>query len=79
MNTWNYRVLRKLCDPDVDGQQEEEYAIYEVYYDTHGNPAMCSEDPVFPMGNTQKELMEDVQNYLKSFDLPCMDWHAFKI
>lgn len=42
---WNYRVMRRVYkSPHAPNGVEEEYGIYEVYYDSDNNPNGYSKD-----------------------------------
>ena len=64
LSTSDYRVIRK------DGR----YAIHEVFYDEHGEPWACSEDPVCPEGNTVDSLREELEHYQRALELPVLEY-----
>lgn len=63
-NTWNYRIIRK------DNGLGFVYQIHEVYYDEGGKITTWSEEPVAPMGETVRELDEDVRMQREAFEKP---------
>lgn len=42
--SWNYRVMRREFTNSA-GEVEEEFGIYEVYYDENGNPNGWAKEP----------------------------------
>ena len=66
--TWNYRVIRK------DTTDGEYYGIFEVYYDSSGNPEMVTVDPIGPAGDTPKELRQDLAYMLAALRLPVLNY-----
>jgi hypothetical protein len=55
MGTWNYRVIKK---PEGN---EDLYAIYEVYYDSIGQPRSYSVEPC----TVYTDSIEDLENELQ--------------
>ena len=53
---WNYRVIKTT-------KFGVSYGIYEVYY-TKGKPTSWSAEPIYPIGETFMDLIEDF-NYMK--------------
>lgn len=62
--TWKYRVILK----------HGRCAIHEVFYDEHGEPWTCSEDPVCPEGNTVDSLREELEHYQRALELPLLEY-----
>jgi hypothetical protein len=60
--TWNYRVIRT----------DEAFAIHEVFYDSNGEINGWSADPIAPMGETQDELMKDLELIQRALTLPVL-------
>jgi hypothetical protein len=60
MSHWNYRVVAK----------DDQFAIHEVFYDDAGDVAGCTEDPVFPHGETVEELRDAITRYGEAIDKP---------
>lgn len=56
MSYFNYRFCRKV-DPTT---QEVTYGIHEVYYNDMGEITGITVDPVVPIGETPKELEDDL-------------------
>ena len=73
--TWNYRVIVRSWppSPSYDGN-EEEYGIYEVYYNEDGDVELITEVSVLPFGETLEELRADFDLQLKAFDLPALKY-----
>jgi len=59
--SWNYRIIFS----------NDTYAIHEVYY-KNNNIISWSENSISPMGDSIKELSEDIKNMKKAFDLPIL-------
>lgn len=70
--SWNYRVMRRNL------QGEDQFAIYEVYYNKRGKVKMWSSDPVFICGETLKELVKDFKLYAKAFEKPVLDYNELE-
>ena len=66
--SWNYRVMRRKY------KDEDELAIYEVYYDDEDNIKMWSAEPQEPRGQTIRELKRALKDYVKAFDKPVLDY-----
>ncbi len=66
--TWNYRVFRG-ADPDGSPW----YEIREVHYDTERKVAAWAESGAAPMGETFKELINDLAWVLAALDKPILD------
>lgn len=62
--SWNYRALRKRIESPDGGNFE--FAIHEVHHDENGNATSYTENPVFPLGNTQEELRVDLARYVEA-------------
>jgi hypothetical protein len=75
MGWWNYRVLRRVYGEGKDA--EESFGIHEVYYDKDGSAEMCSVDPIDAHGSTPEELKADLENQLKAFNQPVLEWNDF--
>jgi len=59
--TWNYRVVEhRYLD------EENDYAVHEVFYDDDGNPEWFSEMPIAPLSKEEAELI------LKAYDEPAV-------
>ena len=71
MSYWNYRVIRCL----EDYNQEEYFAIAEVYYDDE-QKIVSYTDPLntHPMGETAAELGGDLIQMLQAFAMPVIDY-----
>ena len=69
--TWNYRVVHTTED------EEEAFAIYEVFYDEQGEPEARTESPSYPAGANIEALREDVRHYLAALDQPVLEDHLF--
>lgn len=68
--TWNYRVIKRLAD-NV-GEVSAYYRIHEVYYDEKGRPTSWTENCIEPIGDSPKELEEDLRLMLKALREPVL-------
>ncbi len=63
---WNYRVI-KMADKKLKNlSQTYSWGIYEVYY-TNDLPTSWSKDPMYPIGESWNELIEDYQYMFQAF------------
>jgi len=69
--TWNYRVVKRGHGEDTF------YGIYEVYYDEDGKPEYITENPIYPIGDSVKELTEDISYMLTAFGKPILNYEDF--
>lgn len=69
MNSWNYRVIKKL-DPS---NHELIYQVHEVYYGKSGVVECWNDSPVEPMGVNTAGLRNDIQAFLSAFRLPSLE------
>lgn len=69
MNSWNYRVIKKL-DPS---NSELIYQVHEVYYGKSGAVECWNDNPVEPMGVNTAGLRNDIQAFLSAFRLPSLE------
>ena len=76
MRHWNYRVLRRVIQPlpGVNSSPEDEYGIYEAYYDSTGKIHSISKDPMFPLGDTLDELKANLERMKRAFKSPVLDY-----
>ena len=70
--TWNYRIVKRGEGEDVF------YGIYEVYYDKFNGPQYITENPIFALGDTVKELAKDMAYMLKAFEKPILTFEDFE-
>ena len=64
---WNYRVI----------EQDGQFAIHEVFYNSDGSVAGVTETPVFPRGETLDDLAADISRYSDALSQPALrigDW-----
>jgi len=61
---WNYRVILRGAT----------YAIHEVYYREDGSIKGATKEPVFPVGESVKELEEEISHYAKALELPFLNY-----
>jgi hypothetical protein len=60
MTRWNYRLILWNCF----------YFIHEVFYNERDEICAWSQDPVYPLGDTPEELMEDLRSIMDAFEWP---------
>jgi hypothetical protein len=63
MLTWNYRVFR---------EEDGDYIIRSVTYDENGEIVGCTQDEVAPVGQSLKELAEDIKSFNDALKLPVL-------
>lgn len=71
--TWNYRMTVETCD------DEDVWALREVYYDDDGNVTSWSKDPVTPIGTSWREFADELSRMSGvigqlAFDLDTKAW-----
>ena len=69
MDTWNYRVVRKIYPKD----KTTSYEIHEVYYLSDGTVESWTEKPMSPFGASLSELREEIRFFLQAFRLPILE------
>ena len=69
MSHWNYRVIRNR-HTETDSVT---YQVHEVYYREDGGIEGWTQDPVAPLGETAKELREDIRYFLHAFRCPILE------
>jgi hypothetical protein len=74
---WNYRIIkRKINRTSNSAETETEYAIHEVYYE-NDKAVYVSENPIYPCGETLKELKEDIKIYNLALTKPILFYEDF--
>ena len=68
MTTWSYRVVKKTSGC------EEFYGVHEVYYTEDGKPEMVTVEAVGPVGDTVKELRQELAYMLRALRMPILDY-----
>ncbi len=69
MNTWNHRVVKKICPKDKSAY----YEIHEVFYSSNGSIDSWTEKPMSPFGESVSELREQIRYFLQAFRLPILE------
>lgn len=91
--SWNYRIIKTKYDlsflkeieaPLEEGESDECFNIYEVYYDDDdacegGEKCQCpitaiSADPAWLSGSSLEELKLELHSMLKAFDRPVLNY-----
>lgn len=67
--SWNYRVIHRKHAND-----EDTYAIHEVYYNEYGEITLWSQDGISPMGGTLEELRTDIYMQRAALTKPILEW-----
>ena len=71
MTTWNYRVVhQKMDDEDI-------FAVHEVYYDGAGRPELVTEDWAGIAGETREEAWGDLMMMMEAFAKPILEYDSF--
>lgn len=72
---WNYRVLERETD-----YGETTLAVYEVYYDSDGNPVGHTQEPIAPEVDAEFENVEDLKKVLEAMkqaaDKPVLEYDS---
>ena len=66
---WNYRVIHRKHAND-----EDTYAIHEVYYNDYGEITLWSQDGIEPAGLTLEELRADIDMQRAALTKPILEW-----
>jgi hypothetical protein len=69
MSTWNHRVIKKVFPKD----NTVCFEIHEVFYSSDCSIESWTEKPVFPFGESESELREDIRYFLQAFRLPVLE------
>ena len=72
MKHWEYRVMKRKYKEDM----KPFYAIYEVYYSSHGEITAWTEDCMQPTGDSRKELEQDFGYMKEAFHKRTLDYNA---
>lgn len=75
--SWNYRVMKRKHKLPSGGT-EDEFGIYEVYYNNKGKVDGWTEDSVAPHGETLEELKKAFDLYKGALDKPALDYKTGK-
>lgn len=67
MSHWNYRVIKRTLNDD-----DEQYAIHEVYYDDDSQPTSWSTDPDNAWGETKEDLIEVLKMQQDALEKPIL-------
>lgn len=82
MGTFNYRVFKEeeLVGEESNGVPiyEEVYTIRQVGYDEEGKPINYTSKPYWPIGNTTKELVENIGQIMAAFSKSVLTKEDFK-
>ena len=69
---WNYRIVRHRYK-----NEEDWFAIHEVYYEADGKPKLVSKEPIAPQGGDVEELLKDMERQKEACKLPVLDYAVF--
>ncbi len=70
--SWNHRVVRTQREDIVW------YAVHEVYYDATGTPDAVTQDAVAPLGESLKELREELAMFRRALREPVLEMADFQ-
>ena len=77
MMSWRYRVIKRMCSTP-DGSTEPQYTIHEFYPIREGSDeGAISVNPMYPCGETIKELEHDLKYMKQALKEPALDWESF--
>lgn len=60
---WNYRVMKKRNESG-----EDEFGIYEVYYDNNGNIKGWTENSLVPVCTSKEALLDELNIMQEAFE-----------
>lgn len=72
MNTWNYRIVKRIY-PEYNNQIT--YSIHEVYYDETDTIIGFKTDSVPMCAESVEKLRELYNEYVDAFKLPVLDYN----
>jgi len=81
MSHWNYRVCKELFkyNEPIDGKEGEiGFSFREVYYTDDNKIWTVSKEPCAPFGETETELLEDIERMRKSVEKGVIDLDTIK-
>ena len=70
--SWNHRVIHSV----ING--EDIYQIHEVFYDDEGKPVSCTVEGVSPLGETKRELIEDMGRFSRALGQEWLEMSMFE-
>ena len=73
---WNYRVIKRTFVTNT-GNRENQFGIYEVYYNDDGKPISCTSEPVEPVGETLEEFKKSLESYTAALTKPVLEYEDF--
>jgi hypothetical protein len=65
---WNYRVLKKIV------AEEEQFGVYEVYYDIKDNIVSCTSSPTVLVGDSLSKAVWELNLMLTAFEKPTLNY-----
>lgn len=76
MKHWNYRVIKRVrpAIPSLAAEPEDDFGIYECYYDTKGLICSFSTEPRPVAADTLDELKVEIQRMSRAFKSPVLDY-----
>ena len=74
---WNHRVVRRQYTHS-DGSIEYTYTIREVYYDEDGKVDFMTEEPIYPHGESIKDLRWSLEKMKECLEHPVLDYETMK-
>ena len=73
--TLDYRIMRKIEGRGCTHWYS--YGVYEVFYEK-GGKLSWTEEPIYLMGDTMKEIADEMTMILKALEKPILDWKTGK-
>lgn len=76
MRHWNYRVLRRVIQPlpNSGNEPEDDFGIYECYYDLAGKIHSFSTDPRPVVAGSIADLKDEISRMARAFKSPVLDY-----
>lgn len=73
MNGWNYRIICHRERPTKKSRWTYWFAVHEAYYDHNGLVHSWTATPVYPQGDSLKELRDGFTLYMQAFQKPVLN------
>ncbi len=65
---WNYRVVKRII------AEEEQFGVYEVYYNKSGELVACAENPMVVVGDSPTKAIWEVNLMITAFEKPTLNY-----
>lgn len=76
MRHWNYRILKRVIQPSPNSgnEPEDDFGIYECYYDRQGRIHSFSTEPRPVAASSLAELKDEISRMARAFKSPVLDY-----